>query len=77
MRDIEKQAVYKQIKDGHRTIEGLTCQQLRDLKEHWFDDKYKAMPPIDFDIRIRNEIRRREVQSATKPMKPIDKNFFR
>jgi hypothetical protein len=76
MRDIEKQIVYQQILHGRRAIEELSGKELKELNQHWFDDHYRAMPPIDFDIKIRNEQRRREVQTASKPLRPIDRNFF-
>jgi hypothetical protein len=60
MKDHEKQIVYNQIKDGHRSIEELTCAELEELKTHWFDTHYRAMPPIDFDIEVRNELLRRK-----------------
>ena len=75
MKDTEKQIVYNQIEAGHRQIEELSCSELRELKTHWLDDKGDSTP-IDFDIKIRNEIRRREVQTATKPLKPINRSFF-
>ena len=75
MKDNEKQVVYNQIEAGHRSIEDLSCAELRELKGHWFAANFVAMPPIDFDVKIRDEIRRREVQSATKP-KPFNKEFF-
>ena len=76
MKDNEKQIVYNQIKDGHRSIEELSCKHLKEFKTHWMDDNNKAMPPIDFDIKVRDEIRQREIQTATKPLKPIDRSFY-
>ena len=75
MTDNEKQVVYKQITEGMRTVEELTGKELHDLKEHWFVDM-KSMPPFEFYLLLDNERRRREVASASKPMKPIDKDFF-
>lgn len=75
MTDNEKQVVYKQITEGRRTVEELTGKELEDMKEHWFYGR-DAMPPEDFHVLLFNERRRREVASATKPMKPIDRDFF-
>ena len=63
MRNTEKQILYNLIDSGHRSIENLSGKHLKEFKTHWLD-KGVAMPPIDFDIKIRNEIRRREVQTG-------------
>jgi len=76
MNDLQKQVVYKQVQDGHITIEELTGSELKELKTHWFDDHYRAMPPIDFDVKVRKEERRREIAAATKPRRMRDKGFF-
>jgi hypothetical protein len=77
MRDIEKQIVYTQVQAGHRSIEELSGKEMEELKVHWFNDHYKEMPPFEFHSRLCAEQRRREVGAASKPLKPIDRGFFK
>jgi hypothetical protein len=71
---MEKQVVYKQIEAGRRSIEELSGKEIKELKEHWFSDKYVEMPPVPFHYKLCEEERRRE--AVAKPMKAIDRGFF-
>jgi hypothetical protein len=75
MNDMEKQVVYKQIEAGRRSIKELTGKEIKELKEHWFSDKYVEMPPVPFHYKLCEEERRRE--AATKPMRMRDKDFYK
>ena len=75
MNDLQKQALYQMHLAG-LPLSDIEGKQLRSLKTHWMDGMH-AMPPIKFDIKVRAELRRREEQSATKPMRPFDKGFYK
>jgi hypothetical protein len=43
----------------------------------WFNHMYDSRPPIEDSTKFKDEIRRREIAAATKPMKEINRDFFK
>jgi hypothetical protein len=76
MTDPQKQLLYISVTAGDKVVEDLTGAELKSLKTHWFDGNNEAMPPIAFDVLVRDELRRRERQGASKPI-PIDHEFYK
>jgi hypothetical protein len=78
MKDIQKQILYNKYLHGDIKLKDITTGDLNTLvKGHWFDHLMKAQPSFaDYTVFLQ-EIRRRDQEAATKPMKPIDRGFFK
>jgi hypothetical protein len=78
MTDIQKQILYNKYLHGDLKLEDILPGDLKALAgRHWFDHKYAAQPQMDDSTAFQKEMRRREVAEATKPRKPIDRDFFK
>ena len=68
--------LYAKYLRGDVKVEDMFSADLKELKVLWGDEKMKSVPiPQDWD-KFDNELRRREIQSATKPLKPLDGGFY-
>ena len=76
MTDIQKQILYNRFLHGDIKLEDIPSGDLKSLTVAWFDYKMKMMPLEPDYTAFMDEIRRREVQTATKPLKKIDRSFF-
>ncbi len=77
MTDIEKQILYNKFLHGDIKLKDMPPAKLKSLTIAWFDHKQRMMPLQPDYTAFMNEIRRREVEVATKPMKKINRNFFK
>ncbi|HDZ86389.1 hypothetical protein LCGC14_0619300 [marine sediment metagenome] len=72
----EKKLLYAKYLRDEVKVEDMSFDELKGLKVLWLDEKMKSVPiPKHWD-EFYNELRRREVQSATK-RKPLDREFFK
>ena len=77
MRDIEKQILYNKFLHNDIELEDIPSGDLKSLKVLWLNHKMKTQPTVrDWD-KFDNELRRREQEAASKPMKEIDRGFFK
>jgi hypothetical protein len=76
MRDIQKQILYNKYLHGDIELKDITSGDLKSLTVAWFDHKQKMMPLEPDYTAFMDELRRREKESASKPMKPIDRGFY-
>jgi hypothetical protein len=78
MTDIQKQILYNKYLRGDLKLEDILPSDLKRLAgPHWLDHKYAAQPQIDDSVAFNKEIRRREKVAASKPMREIDRDFFK
>jgi hypothetical protein len=76
MTDIQKQILYNKYLHGDLKLEDILPGDLKRLTVAWFDHKMKMMPlEKDYTLFVA-ELRRREIEAASKPMKPIDRSFY-
>lgn len=76
MRDIEKQILYNKFLHGDIKLQDITPGDLKSLTKYWLDDKYASRPSMEDQTVFVDELRRRDVEAATKPLRPIDREFF-
>jgi hypothetical protein len=77
MTDIQKQILYNRYLHGEMKLEDILPGDLKRLTKSWNGPQYQTQPSMDDQNLFRDEIRRREVVAATKPRKPINRDFFK
>jgi len=76
MTNLQKQLLYDRYIRGEIEVKDITSGDLKAMKTHWFDHKYKELPLFEDTVKFDNELRRREVEAVSKPRKGYDRNFF-
>lgn len=76
MTDLQKKLLYDKYLRGDVLLEDMFSAELKALKVLWVDEKMKSVPTPKHWDEFDNELRRREIQGATKPL-PIDHDFYK
>jgi hypothetical protein len=77
MTDPQKQILYNKYLHGDIKLEDILPGDLKALTKLWNGPQYQTQPSMDDQNLFRDELRRREVEAASKKMKPIDRDFFK